>query len=95
MLIRIVDASLVSQAALQQASARASTAARPLALVRMQEEAPKADEPAAVPTPAPVTPPPAPADEGIDLTKYSMTITLGLVFVGAKAADYLGLISMN
>ena len=60
------------------------------------QEAPKAEgEPTAVPTPEPVTPPPAPPDEGLDLTKYSMTITLGLVFVGAKVADYLGLISMN
>lgn len=72
-------------------------ATRPVAFIRMQES-PKAEEPAgdvAAPTPEPVMPPPAPADEGIDLTKYSMTITLGLVFVGAKLADYLGLISLN
>ena len=69
-------------------------AARPVAFIRMQES-PTPEEPAAAPTPEPVMPPPAPADEGIDITKYSMTITLGLVFVGAKLADYLGLISIN
>ena len=34
-------------------------------------------------------------EEGIDLTKYSITITLGVVFVIAKVLDYFGIIDAN
>lgn len=67
----------------------------------MMQEAPTPEGEAAAPvaaTPepvAPVTPPAPPPAEGIDFTKYSITITLGFVFVLAKALDYFGIIDVN
>ena len=73
--------------------ARPSIARHHAALPRMEETPPPAAEVAPEPAPAP---PPAPMEEeGIDLTKYSITITLGVVFVIAKVLDYFGIIDAN
>lgn len=64
----------------------------------MQEGAPEeapAETPAVSftpPPPAEVAPPPQP--EGFDITRYSLTITLFLVFVVAKGLVYLDIIDV-
>merc|ERR1719506_2474878 len=68
--------------------------ARPIFPCMQEGEEPTTPPPAAAPAP---TPPPAmeePKPE-FDITNYSITITLAVVFVLAKAAGYFGLIDSN
>merc|ERR1719262_1285437 len=83
--------SVQPQAALQLRTVRPALS-RPLPPIMQEEEAPP---PAPVEAAAPEPPPPPPAEpeREFDITNYSITITLAVVFVLAKAAGYFGLIN--
>ena len=62
----------------------------------MQEAAaPEPEEPSDEAAEPVASPPPPPQNEGIDWTKYSITIGLGVTFASVKLADYLGIIDLK
>lgn len=64
--------------------------------VLMQEAAaPEPEQPADEAAEPVASPPPPPQNEGIDWTKYSITIGLGVTFASVKLADYLGIIDLK
>jgi len=83
-------------APLQQLPAgRLSGASRLATLPRMQEEAPKEEVAEPAPAVADFTPPPQPTEEGFDITKYSMTLSIGAVVIVTKTLAYLGVLDVD
>jgi len=66
----------------------------------MMNEAEKPKEAAVdAAAPAPVAPdlgvPAVPKDEGFDITKYSMTLSIGVLVIFTKALSYFGIVDLS
>ena len=93
-LLPFASALVVQPKALQLHAVRPAMA-RPMPMPFMQESTPEGTEATPAPTETPPPPPAEPEEPAFDITNYSITISLAVIFIIAKGLAALGIIGDN